>query len=34
MKIPLNPYKKDPIWVLFSKVLKVIDYRTFQEELA
>jgi hypothetical protein len=34
MKIPLNPDKKDPIWILFGKVLKVIDSRTFQEKLA
>ena len=34
MKIPLNPDKKDPIWILFSEVIKVIDSRTFQEELA
>jgi hypothetical protein len=34
MKISLNPDKKDHIWILFGKVLKVIDSRTFQEELA
>ncbi|MDR2829679.1 MAG: hypothetical protein LBB45_01360 [Methanobrevibacter sp.] len=33
MKIPLNPDEKDPIWILFNKVLKVIDSITFQEEL-
>ncbi|MBZ9570946.1 transposase [Methanobrevibacter sp. TMH8] len=34
MKIPLNPDKKDQVWNLFSKILKVIDSRTFQQELA
>ncbi|MDR2829999.1 MAG: hypothetical protein LBB45_03025 [Methanobrevibacter sp.] len=34
MKIPLNPNKKDPIWILFNKILKVIDSITFQDELA
>ncbi|MGL4669165.1 MAG: transposase [Methanobacteriaceae archaeon] len=34
MNIPLNPDKKDPIWTLFSKVLKHIDSRSFQQELA
>jgi hypothetical protein len=34
MKIPLNLDKKDPIWILFGKVLKVIDSKTFQEKLA
>lgn len=34
MKIPLNPDEKDPVWNLFSKILKVIDSRTFQQELA
>jgi hypothetical protein len=33
MKIPLIPDEKDPIWNLFDKVVKVIDSRTFQEEL-
>lgn len=30
----MNPDKKDPVWNLFNKLLKVIDSRTFQEELA
>lgn len=34
MKIPLIPDENDPMWNLFSKVIKVIDSRTFQEELA
>ncbi|WP_263640982.1 transposase [Methanobrevibacter arboriphilus] len=34
MKIPMNPDKKDPVWNMFSKILKLIDSRTFQEELA
>ncbi|MDR3062630.1 MAG: hypothetical protein LBU40_00635 [Methanobrevibacter sp.] len=34
MKIPMNPDKKDPVWSMFSKILKLIDSRTFQEELA
>jgi hypothetical protein len=34
MRIPLIPDKYDPIWNLFGKVIKVIDSRTFQEELA
>ena len=34
MNIPLNPDLKDPIWILFSKVIKLIDSRTFQQELA
>jgi hypothetical protein len=34
MKIPLIPDINDPIWNLFDKVVKVIDSRTFQEELA
>jgi len=34
MIIPLNPDEKDPIWILFSKVIKVIDSKTFREELA
>lgn len=34
MNIPLNPDLKDPIWILFSKVIKLIDDRTFQQELA
>jgi hypothetical protein len=34
MNIPLNPDLKDPIWILFSKVIKLIDGRTFQQELA
>ena len=34
MKVPLIPDKKDPIWVLFGKVVKVIDSRSFQEELS
>jgi hypothetical protein len=32
--IPLNPDEKDPIWILFSKVVKVIDSRSFQQELS
>ena len=32
--ISLNPDEKDLIWILFGKVIKVIDSRTFQEELA
>jgi hypothetical protein len=34
MKIPLNPDEKDLVWNLFSKIFKVIDSRTFQQELA
>jgi len=34
MKIPLNPDEKDPIWVLFGIVIKLIDSRSFQQELA
>jgi len=34
MNIPLNPDSKDPIWTLFGKVIKLIDSRTFQQELA
>ncbi|OPY22660.1 MAG: Transposase DDE domain protein [Methanobacterium sp. PtaU1.Bin097] len=34
MNIPLNPDSKDPIWVLFGKVIKLIDSRNFQQELA
>ena len=34
MKIPLIPDVNDPIWNLFNEVIKVIDSRTFQEELA
>jgi hypothetical protein len=34
MKIPLNPDEKDSIWVLFSKVVKVVDSRIFQQELS
>jgi len=34
MIIPLNPDEKDPIWILFGKVIKVIDSRFFQEEQA
>jgi len=34
MNIPLNPDLKDPIWILFSKVVKLIDDRPFQQELA
>jgi len=33
MKIPLIPDVNDPVWNLFDKVVKVIDSRTFQEEL-
>ncbi|AIS31177.1 MAG: transposase [Dysgonamonadaceae bacterium] len=34
MNIPLNPDSKDPIWTLFGKVIKLIDSRSFQQELA
>ncbi|MCL2687117.1 MAG: hypothetical protein FWE58_01105 [Methanobrevibacter sp.] len=34
MKIPMNPDKKDPIWKLFGKLLKVIDSDSFKEELS
>jgi len=34
MNIPLNPDSKDPIWTLFGKVVKLIDSRNFQQELA
>jgi hypothetical protein len=34
MNIPLNPDLKDPYWNLFSKVIKLIDSRQFQQELA
>jgi len=34
MNIPLNPDSKDPIWTLFGKVIKLIDSRKFQQELA
>jgi hypothetical protein len=34
MNIPLTPDSKDPIWTLFGKVIKLIDSRTFQQELA
>ncbi len=34
MNIPLNPDSKDPIWTLFAKVIKLIDSRNFQQELA
>jgi hypothetical protein len=34
MNIPLNPDLKDPYWILFSKVVKLIDSRIFEEELA
>ena len=34
MNIPLNPDSKDPIWTLFGKVIKLIDSRGFQQELA
>jgi len=34
MNIPLNPDSKDPIWTLFGKVIKLIDSRYFQQELA
>jgi len=34
MNIPLNPDSKDPIWNLFGKVIKLIDSRSFQQELA
>ncbi len=33
MNIPLNSDSKDPIWVLFGKVIKLIDSRNFQQEL-
>jgi hypothetical protein len=34
MIIPLIPDEKNPIWILFGKVVKVIDSRTFQQELS
>jgi hypothetical protein len=34
MNIPLNPDSKDPIWTLFGKVIKLIDSRSYQQELA
>jgi hypothetical protein len=34
MNIPLNPDSKDPVWTLFGKVIKLIDSRTFEQELA
>ncbi len=34
MIIPLIPIKKDPMWILYGKLLKVIDSRYFEEELA
>jgi hypothetical protein len=34
MNIPLNPDSKDPIWTLFGKLIKLIDSRNFQLELA
>ena len=34
MNIPLNPDSKDPIWTLFGKVIKLIDSRSFEQELA
>ena len=34
MNIPLNPDSKDPVWTLFGKVIKLIDSRTFHQELA
>ena len=34
MNIPLNPDSKDPIWTLFGKLIKLIDSRNFQQELA
>lgn len=34
MNIPLNPDSKDPVWTLFGKVIKLIDSRNFQQELA
>jgi len=34
MNIPLNPDSKDPVWTLFGKVIKIIDSRNFQQELA
>lgn len=34
MNIPLNPDSKDPVWTLFSKVIKLIDSRNFKQELA
>ena len=30
----MNPDKKDPVWKLFSKLLKVIDSDSFKEELS
>jgi len=34
MNITLNPDSKKPIWALFGKVIKLIDSRNFQQELA
>ena len=34
MNIPLNYHSKDPIWTLFGKLIKLIDSRSFQQELA
>ncbi|MBV1754842.1 MAG: hypothetical protein KMY52_04535, partial [Methanobacterium sp.] len=34
MNIPLNPDSNDSIWTLFGKVIKLIDSRSFQQELA
>jgi len=34
MKIPMNPDKKDPVWKLFGKLLKVIDSDSFEKELS
>jgi len=34
MNMPLNPDSKDPIWTLFGKVIKLMDSRNFQQELA
>jgi len=34
MNITLNPDSKDPIWTLFGKVIKLIDSKNFQQELA
>jgi len=31
---PFNPDSKDPVWTLFGKVIKLIDSRNFQQELA
>jgi hypothetical protein len=31
MKIPLHPDEKNPIWILFGIVIKLIDSQSFQQ---